>query len=509
MDGELTSGLNDGSHLITADGLVEDVGYSFLSMTGYSKSDLHHKRISEVMIQLFGFELKKDCRKTSAFLFKKSREAIEVYVTKYKIGKSNLYLYLFEQKINSILNSELSLISRLIKDNYAGVGLYSCPDLRLLKANRRYLDYLQDACLTDDNPVGRCLDQLIPDNIGSDKKEIWERVYKTGETVCLKDQISVSESGDCRYWNETITPLTEDGEVRYIITIIDDITDYTQRSKYMEEKNRELEQAIKMEGEMLMLISHELKTPLSVITSSIQTVEMVCSDELSETMKKYLNKIKQNAYRQMKLVNNILDNTRVNSGLFKINPNCVDIVHLTGAIIDSISVFAERKGIRICYNTEIAKHVIVTDLDVYERILLNLLSNAVKFTPEGETIEVTVSSVYGRGKKQVCIQVKDSGIGIPSDQKDLIFERFGRVNRMTARHSEGTGIGLYLVKTLVSLLDGEIMVESKEGVGSTFSLLLPAENFGKAAVEPVRIEKNNDQRITSTAIEFSDIYFGT
>ena len=251
-----------------------------------------------------------------------------------------------------------------------------------------------------------------------------------------------------------------------------------------------------------------LKTPLSIITSSIQTLELVCKNELSEKVRKYLNKIKQNTYRQLKLVNNILDNTRVNSGLFKINRTSVDISLLTSTIIDSIAVFAERKGVKISFSTSIAHPIIYTDVDIYERILLNLLSNAVKFTPEGKSIEVSIFQILSNGRQQACIQVKDNGIGIPNDQKELIFERFGRVDRLVARHSEGTGIGLYLVKMLVSLLDGDIKLESKEGVGSAFTLVFPLIKSNQISIDAARIEKPSEQLITASAIEFSDIYYG-
>ncbi len=185
-----------------------------------------------------------------------------------------------------------------------------------------------------------------------------------------------------------------------------------------------------------------------------------------------------------------------------------DIVRLTQAIIESISVFAERKGIKITFHSRMERSIVNTDVNIYERILLNLLSNAVKFTPEGKSIEVIISQVSDKKKQQVCIQVKDNGIGIPNDQKELIFERFRRVERVVARQSEGTGIGLYLVKMLVSLLDGEISVESKEGVGSTFSLVFPLEKAGKADLDYAISTQSSENLMNASAIEFSDIYYG-
>lgn len=497
------------AYFIVNNGFIEDIGCSFTSLTGYSEADFANKKISEVMFQLFGFNLDLERSTVSDhFLFKKSREAIEVQITVYKIGKENQKLYLFKKKFNFLLNSETSFVDRLLKDNYLGVALYSCPDFRLLKANEKYQEYLRGAWQVERNPVSLCLHEIIPDFSGSKIESLWRNAYESAETVCLKEQQTLLEDGEFGYWNETITPVPEEDRVKYIVTILDDITENTKKQKYMEAKNEELNKAIEMKDEMLLLISHELKTPLSIITSSIQTVEILCKNELTDKVKKYLNKIKQNSYRQLKLVNNILDNTRLDSGIFKMNKVSVDIVLLTRSIIDSIGVFAERKGVRISFESTLKQSVILTDVDIYERILLNLLSNAVKFTPEGKSIEVSIFQILIKSRPQVCIQVKDNGIGIPNDQKDLIFERFGRVNRIVTRQSEGTGIGLYLVKMLVSLLDGEITLDSKEGVGSTFSLVFPINKAGKASTKPASVDLANEQLVTASAIEFSDIYFG-
>jgi len=501
--------LNGGTYLMVNDGLIEDIGCAFTSFTGYEKSDFYHKRISEVMQKLFGFDL--DLGKNTVsenFLFKKSFEVVEVKITVYKIGRDNHKLYLFKQKINFILNSELSLADKVLKGNYMGVGLFSSPEFRLLKANRQYLEYMLEAYHKEGNLISLCLDEMVPAFRGSWIHNLLVDISETGESVCLKEQQIISHKGEPRYYNKSFTPIIEGGKVKYIIAILDDITENTLKRKHVEEQNEQLKKTIEMKDEMLMLISHELKTPLSIITSSIQTLELVCKNELSDKLRKYLNKIKQNTYRQLKLVNNILDNTRVNSGLFRMNRTSVDISLLTKTIIDSIAVFAERKGIKISFSTSMAQPIIYTDVDIYERILLNLLSNAVKFTPEGKSIEVTIFQMLSKGNQQVCIQVKDNGIGIPNDQKELIFQRFGRVDRIAGRHSEGTGIGLYLVNMLVSLLDGDIKLESKEGVGSTFSLVFPLMKSSKISMEPTRIEKPSEQLITASVIEFSDIYYG-
>ena len=339
---------------------------------------------------------------------------------------------------------------------------------------------------------------------GASWKKSWIKAAETKDSSYLEEYKTTSLNGVENYWNCYNSSIIENGRVKYIVSMIYDVTDNVLRRQCFEKKNLELEKSIEMKDELLLLMTHELKTPLSVITSSIQTIELVCKNELTDRLRKYLNKIRQNSYRQLKLINNILDNTRVNSGLFKLNLVNVDIVNLTNLIIDSIMAFAERKKIKILFSSTLDSMVIKADVDQYERILLNLLSNAVKFTPEEKSIEVKIFQFLKNGVMQVCIQVKDQGIGIPNDKKDYIFERFGRVEKFLTRNSEGTGIGLYLVKMLVALMDGEIELESEEEKGSAFTLKFPLLCSAK---EHTGIEKSNERLAIATAIEFSDIYY--
>lgn len=272
------------------------------------------------------------------------------------------------------------------------------------------------------------------------------------------------------------------------------------------EKNEDLKKTMDMKDEFLSLISHEFKTPLTIINSAVQTMEIVCKNELTDKAINYLNKIQQNSNRQLKLVNNILDNTRMDSGHFKLNMANRDIVFLTRTITESITVFAERKDIKITFYSTLAKKIIGIDEEQYERILLNLLSNAVKFSLEGTLITVKVFQILVNGNYKVHIEVKDNGIGIPEDKQELIFERFGQVDSILARQAEGSGIGLSLVKKLVGTMGGEIKLESEEGVGSTFTIIIPAIKLKKLPLERTLIEKCTDRIIGAKDIEFSDVY---
>jgi signal transduction histidine kinase len=284
------------------------------------------------------------------------------------------------------------------------------------------------------------------------------------------------------------------------------ITERKQAEEAMKKSNEALQKSIEMKDEFFSIISHEFKTPLTVINSAVQAMRRLCRDELSNNANKYLSSILQNSNRQLKLVNNLLDITRINAGSLKIKSVNIDIIKMTREITESIMVFAEQKMINLSFSSTLKKKIIGIDEERYERILLNLLSNAIKFTPESKLIFVQVSKKVISGKCNVCIQVKDHGIGIPQDKLQLIFERFGQVDSSLSRQAEGSGIGLSLVKMLVEMMDGEISVESEVGKGSTFTVLFPDKKQKDASTGKIQQEVIYDRLIQATAIEFSDIY---
>jgi len=262
-----------------------------------------------------------------------------------------------------------------------------------------------------------------------------------------------------------------------------------------------------MKDEFLSIISHEFKTPLTVINSAIQTMELICKDELSVKGKDFIKKIKQNTFRQLRLVNNLLDITRANAGQIKIHKRSVNIVSYTKSIVDSVSIYAQQKGLEIKYIADMEKKFMYLDEEKYERIILNLISNAIKFTPNGKLITVRLLMKVIRKKSKICIEVIDTGVGIPKDKQSLIFERFGQVDSSLTRQAEGTGIGLSLVKKFVEAHEGEIKVESEVGRGSTFTILLPISKECKKTEVTKLPEPHDNRLIQSAAIEFSDIYF--
>ena len=268
------------------------------------------------------------------------------------------------------------------------------------------------------------------------------------------------------------------------------------------ERNEALEKTIAMKDEFLSIISHEFRTPLNVINSAVQAMEYICFNELSNNTKKYLGMIKLNAFRQLRLVNNILDITSSNLKSTKINKKNIDIVFFIDAIVEVVRSYASKKEIDLILETSYKEFEVAIDNEKFARILLNLLSNAIKFTSDNKKITVRFNAL----KENIFIEVSDEGIGIPSDKIDTIFEQFGQVDSSLSRQVEGTGLGLSLVKKFVEDLGGRIFVNSKVSKGSAFIVMLPNEKVTETYEYRSSKEFFYNHILESTRVEFSDIY---
>lgn len=303
------------------------------------------------------------------------------------------------------------------------------------------------------------------------------------------------------------------GNILGIIGVSRDITERSKKEelqKSIEEERRilnELKETDRIKTEFFANISHELRTPINVIFSALQMEELMLEGYLNEngcTDKfKYTKMMKQNCYRLLRLISNLIDITKIDTDYFHINKTNNDIVSIVENITLSVAEYIENKGISITFDTDIEEKIIAYDPEKIERIILNLLSNAVKFTPRGGNITVKIEDK----DSDICIRVKDTGRGIPHNKVNSIFERFVQVDKSLARNHEGSGIGLSIVKALVELHGGTISVTSKEGEGSEFIIYIPCELVeSEASFKSEGYSQSSESYIEKINIEFSDIY---
>lgn len=343
---------------------------------------------------------------------------------------------------------------------------------------------------------GNCLD---PKKIGMVKAFKGEKVKN--------EKVVMIGKGTNRIVELNASPIFD--ENKHVTSIVLSHRDITERIRQQQqllnserERNEAMERSIEMKDDFLSMISHEFRTPINVISTAIQAINFICEKDLTDNLRKYLNTIRQNTFRQLRLVNNLLDITRADAGRIKIHKANIDMVFLTKSIVESVYTYALQKRVKIMFMTSIKKIIVGIDDEKYERILLNLLSNAIKFTPEGKNITVKLYTA----KDNLYIEVKDEGIGIPKDKIDEVFKRFGQVDSSLSRQAEGAGIGLSLVKRFVEVLDGTISVRSKEGHGSNFTIKFPCYKVIEELEINPTVDLLDNRLIHSTRVEFSDIY---
>ncbi|WP_446898478.1 sensor histidine kinase [Clostridium sp. LBM24168] len=271
--------------------------------------------------------------------------------------------------------------------------------------------------------------------------------------------------------------------------------------KYIETKDVQFEIDMKKNIELLSGISHDLKTPLNVIFAALQmlyTCKNCVNKKIIDKHEKYVDVMKQNCYRLMKMINTLLDVTKINSGTLRLNAHNIDIVSSIESIVDSVIPYAEGKNINMIFDTDVEEKIMAVDIDKIERIMLNLISNSMKFTKDRGKIVVD----FKNKGSYVLISVEDNGIGIPEGKLDMIFQQFSQVENLYRGGCEGSGIGLYLVKSFVELHGGEISVESSYGRGSKFTVKLPVNTIKEDHPDNNMNYGTDKDKIN---VEFSDI----
>ena len=401
---------------------------------------------------------------------------------------------------NLFIKAQYETLNKIIKNLGLGFLRISYKDHKIIDINNMFYDILKQSNLK----LG-----FLLDIIGKDIRECLTHdncsMYIKNIQYDLKNKESVTTSinkyimyGEEKYYKIVLHPLYKlNKDIAELIVICFDVTNE------IKEKNK-AEETLKKEEEFFINITHELKTPLNVIFSANQLMDLYLRNDSifsnKDVIKRNNNMIRQNCYRLTKLINNIVDLSKIESGFLKLNLTNNNIVEVVENIVQSISEYIKNKGLSIIFYSDVEEKNIAFDVDKIERVVLNLISNAIKFTDEGTKIYI---NVLDKGEF-IEISVKDYGIGIEKEHLNSIFNRFQQVDKTLSRNAEGSGIGLSLVKSIVEMHDGEISVESELGKGSKFRIKLPV----KIVQQSKCIEQNKflNNKIEMINVEFSDIY---
>ena len=269
------------------------------------------------------------------------------------------------------------------------------------------------------------------------------------------------------------------------------------KSIQLEKELNRIKEKNKFKTEFLSNVAYDIKKPINKIFETNNNLIENKGKYNSENINNHTRLVKQNCYRLIRLLNNIEYVSRIDNGTCTLELRKCDIVKLLENIVKISKTYTDKKGIDISFKSEVNKKILSLDIDKVEKIILNILSNAIKFTDTGGRIDI---NLYMENE-QVCISIKDTGIGIPKDKTEVIFENFEQLDTTLSRGCEGTGMGLSVVQKLANLNNIKINVESELNKGSEFIITLPNNIVSKN----IKLQDKfaQDEKID---IEFSDIY---
>ena len=275
-----------------------------------------------------------------------------------------------------------------------------------------------------------------------------------------------------------------DEEVRLLETIGNQMGIAVQRARLYEETRRqasELETANKLQADFTAMIAHDLRSPLMNITGVAELMMQGTFGGVTEEQKKWLLRIQANSRTLVDLVSDFLDVSKLESGYVEVRKERVDLAELIQMSIENFRVLAQEKGISIRDAVDLSLSAVHVDPRRVDQVLSNLISNAVKFTAERGQVEVGAAMADAA---QINVWVKDTGVGIPADEIDQLFQKYRQGGNAKRSSQKGTGLGLVICQMIVEAHGGKIWVESQLGRGSTFFFSLPATPGGTSNATP-------------------------
>ncbi|HEV8413793.1 MAG TPA: ATP-binding protein [Bryobacteraceae bacterium] len=303
-----------------------------------------------------------------------------------------------------------------------------------------------------------------------------EGIRKNGSRFPVEISLSPSDSAEGFRVTAIIRDTTERRTAEVSLRKVRE--EYTQQlaeaNAELEMTNRELERANRLKSEFLASMSHELRTPLHTIIGFSELLGEELEGPLNEKQHRFIQHIHKDSLHLLELINDVLDISKIEADRLELRPEAFDFTALLAESLASVRSLAEAKS-HILESASNVPRAVEADRLRIKQVLVNLLSNAIKFTPEGGRIGVDARVQ----ESAVVVSVSDTGIGIPPEEHESIFDKFHQVGATTKGVREGTGLGLAITKRLVEQHGGSISVQSKPQQGSTFVFTLPLESAGR------------------------------
>lgn len=394
-------------------------------------------------------------------------------------------LYLFYEESN-IVNAELEKFYNLAHYN-SHTNMFICDN----KLNISYMNNKIKERFSNEISNEKFREVILSiEDIKGKMPQISKELKKTGMWRGIVTDVNRDEIIDCFIQLIHSSP----GENQILVSYINISNNIRLESEIQAHKLNDIKKA-----EFISTLSHELKTPLNIFTSSVQLLDSFSDGDKEEFVYKYKKHspaLSLNCNRMLRLINNIIDLTKIDVGIIKPNFGNYEIVSLIEDIALSTIPFAMSKNIDIEFDTNVEEHYMKCDPNMIEKIVLNLLSNAIKYSKNNGNIKID----FILETDIVRFIVRDNGIGIAEQVRDKIFDRFSRGDNSLNRLNEGSGVGLSIVKSMVDIHNGNIIVASILDKGSTFEVQLPNIKIKDELDEIYEYSRGK------TVLELSDIY---
>lgn len=365
-----------------------------------------------------------------------------------------------------VINKEDQILS--VNPAFMDIVKFVNRDIQIEALTGLSINKLINLVSTKDDKNKKNLSELL-DAIINPKVE--ENTESEVENEDSKSYDLVLENGISHYYKVLSAPVKTDNnhkiknnmDKKNQVIVFHDVT-----------KEKEID---KLKSDFIAVVSHELKTPVSAMMGFATLIEDGIAGEITPQQQEYLYKIQMQGERLIRLINDLLDFSKLEAGQMPLYLQLLDSDEVVNEIVETLRPLADEKSMTLRANVAEDLPAIYVDPDKLKQILINLISNAIKFTPETTGL-IEVKVIFIEENKELLFSVSDNGIGIPEKDKPRLFDRFYQVDNTSTRKYGGTGLGLAIVKKLVELNHGQLWVESKMGSGSTFyfTVPLPEEN---------------------------------
>ncbi len=489
---DISAQLGDANYVIvetTPEGAIRGFNSAAERMLGYAPVDVIGASLTKVH---HAAELKARAEDLTAELGEPIKSGFDALVAKARRGSADVREWTYVRQDGKTFPVELSISARRdVKGTILGyvviaadIGERKRVEARLRQSearSRSIIDTAIDAIITIDarghihhvNPaverlfghsstelLAESVNVLMPPPKGEAPDDWFAAAASTGGQ---REVVAVRKDGS-QFPAELAVSEFQIDQKRYFTGVIRDISD-----RLAAQRAKELERVERLQSEFVSTVSHELRTPLTSIRGALGLVAAGVTGPLPKEAKEYVDIALSNADRLVRLINDILDIEKMQSGSMEFRYRTVDLGQVVKSAIAANEAFAAAHRVKLSLTTAIPPGEVLVDPDRLIQVLTNLISNATKFSPPDASVELRVDRILDRFR----VGVRDHGPGIPEEFKERIFQRFAQADSSTTRKKGGTGLGLSISKTILANMGGQIGFEPADGGGTTFFFDLP------------------------------------